>query len=119
MRTNLIQGTTYMGINIDEHGNLAEGFTIHESLGTDANAELKALYDGLKEKGQWKPRVVVHDLNTKVEIETVLLIPVTFRLQNEQRDLIDYKRSTFDVPDRYDVFFDEIVVTGYAKSTKN
>ena len=116
MRNNLIQGTTYIGIHIDNDGNLGDGFTIHQSLGSDADAQLKSLFDGLMEKGQWKPRVVVHDLNKRVEIETSLLIPIAFRLQDEKNEPIDFKRSTFEIPDRYDLIYDEIVIIGFGDS---
>ena len=116
MRNNLIQGTTYIGIHIDNDGNLGDGFTIHQSLGSDADAQLKSLFDGLMEKGQWKPRVVVHDLNKRVEIETSLLIPIAFRLQDEKNEPIDFKRSTFEIPDRYDLIYDEIVIIGFGVS---
>jgi len=114
LRTNLVQGTNYVGIHIDEDGILGEGFTIYESSGIDANAEFMSVFDGLKEKGRWTPRMV----NGR-STSTAIIIPITFRLQDEHRALIDYKKSTFDVPDRYDVIFDEIVVTGFAKSSKN
>ncbi len=118
MRSDLIQGITYIGLRIDEHGDVAKDFTIHESLGDDADAELKSIVDGLRKKGSWVSRIIEHEQG-KLHVGTSMLLPVTFRLQDEQRNLIDYKKSTFDVPDRYDVIFDEIVVTGFANSTKN
>ena len=107
MRANLIQGKAYLEIYIDEYGSMV-GYGIYGSIEPDVVMELKKLYEGLQEKGQWKPRL----LKGK-PVKTSMLVPVTFRLQDEQGKMIDYTKSTSIIPQDSDVIFDEILVVGY------